>query len=339
MTVHVFDQIQSLLSSEWSSWCWFCCWWPLAFTSTVRYWHTFVVQTTDWHEALSLCLLKWRERSDAGSHICVLSCVSRPPGGRTRSDEWTLSWFIIKWVFLQLNEGRLERKELREQSSTSKKLISHPDGFITHNVLDFAYFIRILHNVLLKDFANQSWLSTYLLRILLNFVIEEFSYYIRILLNLISVEFDLFLYIRDLLNLALAAFWRTHSSQTTQKHDVSEPRETQSVKQAAVNKERTHWNSKISSHTIYDQHFSFCMHIFSFHMHIFSFHIVLLRPNVDSVSYIRRCRQLNSSHILPPRNRPMCCIWTGLTWRSVKLKNIQSNINTGEHSSKYKQVT
>ncbi|KAF3850428.1 hypothetical protein F7725_012200 [Dissostichus mawsoni] len=50
---------------------------------------------------------------------CVLSCLSRPPGGGGRADRRTLSWIMMTWVFL------LKRKELREQSSSSKELLSH----------------------------------------------------------------------------------------------------------------------------------------------------------------------------------------------------------------------
>ena len=54
---------------------------------------------------------------------------------------------------------------------------------------DFAYFIRISLNVVIKDFANFHDEVLIFLRILFNFVIKEFSYYIRILLNFISVEY------------------------------------------------------------------------------------------------------------------------------------------------------
>ncbi|KAF3838980.1 hypothetical protein F7725_017697 [Dissostichus mawsoni] len=42
-----------------------------------------------------------------------------PPGGGGRADRRTLSWIMMTWVFL------LKRKELREQSSSSKELLSH----------------------------------------------------------------------------------------------------------------------------------------------------------------------------------------------------------------------
>ncbi len=146
MTVHVFDQIQQLLSSKWSSWRWLCCWWTPPFVSTIRYWHMSVVQRTEMKH--SVCVYWAAERTDAGSHICVLSCLSRPAGGRSQADRRTLSWIIITWVFLQLKEGRLKRKELREQSRTSKELIKHPDGFLswhtTHHQLSQGFDILIL---------------------------------------------------------------------------------------------------------------------------------------------------------------------------------------------------
>ena len=71
------------------------------FAPTVRYWHTSVV---DW--------LKWNteERSDAGSDTCVLSCLSRPAGGRSCADRRALNqkfhnqgleagkWCLTPWV-------------------------------------------------------------------------------------------------------------------------------------------------------------------------------------------------------------------------------------------------
>ena len=63
----------------------------------------------------SACL-SWREEWCRS----VLSCLSRPAGGRSQTHKRTLSWIMMTWMFSELKGSPLKRKELREQSRTSE---------------------------------------------------------------------------------------------------------------------------------------------------------------------------------------------------------------------------
>ena len=95
-----------------------------------KVWHT-VVETSGWNEAL-VCVWWTEDRT-------VLSCLSRPPGGSIRADGRTSSCVLITWVFL------LQKKELREQSSSSKQLLYiQMDSSHDHQQLTFIRMLKCI---------------------------------------------------------------------------------------------------------------------------------------------------------------------------------------------------